>query len=62
MGDCLDNEVIIPSRHNGLPVTEISTNAFKKNMRLFEIYIPETIEKIGDYVFQNCYVNIHWKD
>ncbi|MCH5171608.1 MAG: leucine-rich repeat protein [Erysipelotrichales bacterium] len=45
--------LVIPSFHNGLPVKEIVNDAFAEKVRLKEVYIPETIEKLGAGVF-NC--------
>lgn len=44
----------LPSRIDGMPVTEIRENAFYKCTSLKEIVIPESVSKIGDYAFFEC--------
>ncbi len=62
--------VKIPQMLEGLPVTEISAYAFAEEMedepewdnslpcicgtKLEELYLPETIRKLGRYIFYNC--------
>ncbi len=42
--------VTIPSTINGLPVTDIGTNAFQNSI-LTSVIIPDTVTNIGDYAF-----------
>lgn len=51
-GDCSDTNIIIPSKHNGLPVTVI--HGFNNAVNIQSIELPETITSIGNYTFENC--------
>lgn len=42
---------VIPSSHEGLPVTEIKDGGFAGWKNLYCIAIPGTVEKIGSYAF-----------
>lgn len=50
--------VVLPSSvkygEDTYTVTEIGDNAFKNNVKIESIYIPETITKIGQYTFAGC--------
>lgn len=50
-------EIVIPSEHDGLPVTEIQgnygTGAFARS-DITIAYIPDSIERIGQNTFNNC--------
>lgn len=48
--------ITIPSRYNGLPVTEIGENAFENCNALQKISIPESITTIGPSAFDCCYM------
>lgn len=66
----VSSKVVIPKELKGLPVTELSAYAFAKEMEqepentsglpcvcgsvLEELYLPETIRRLGRYVFYNC--------
>lgn len=50
-------KLVIPSEHNGLPVTVIETDAFGGNEEITSVSIPETVTSIGAAAFQDC-VNI----
>jgi hypothetical protein len=60
IGLCEDTEIIIPSVHNGLPVTGIADSAFnpkyilgeQKNIR--SVYIPDSVTYVGYEAFFNC--------
>ncbi len=59
MGTYDKTNVIIPDKHNGLPVKEISNNAFsaEKNPQapyIKSIVIPNSVESIGDNAFAGC--------
>ncbi len=45
-------DLVIPATYNGLPVTEIKSNAFD-GCGLDNVTIPESIERIGDKAFYN---------
>ncbi len=49
-----ETNLIIPSAHNGLPVTEIADKAFMQNDNIFSAIICDGIEVIGDYAFAGC--------
>jgi hypothetical protein len=53
LGDCTDTVVIIPAEHEGLKVTGISSNAFKKS-NITRIYLPEGITEIAHHAFAEC--------
>ena len=46
--------VSIPAKLNGVQVCEIATKAFYNNDTIQEVYVPDSIQIIGDYVFSNC--------
>lgn len=46
-----DNNLVIPSTYNGLPVKEIASEAFVELNWLESVYIPSSIVKIGDGAF-----------
>lgn len=56
--------VTIPSQYNGLPVTEVSANAFYGCTSITDIYIPDTINIVPSSAFAGCssLVNIHVYD
>ena len=47
-------ELVIPSEHDGLPVTVIETDAFRENADIVSVSIPETIDSIGHDAFRDC--------
>lgn len=47
-------KLVIPSEHNGLPVTVIETDAFGGNEEITSVSIPETVTSIGAAAFQDC--------
>ncbi len=60
IGSCKDKDLVIPSEHNGLPVTEIYWNstsgnhAFEGNTSIESVIIPNSITAIGEYAFYRC--------
>lgn len=55
-----NEEFYIPSTHLGLPVTTIDDSAFERCFYEVEIYLPDTILKIGDRAFYEAsFKNIH---
>ncbi len=44
-------DVRIPDTYDGLPVTEIKTNAFEGHYSIRSIYVPASVKKIGGYAF-----------
>lgn len=49
----IEEEVSVPKKIEGLPVTEIAENAFNGMVNLKKITLPDTVTKI-DYAFVNC--------
>lgn len=54
IGKCNDNDLIIPSRYNNLPVTSIGNSAFEDCSLLTSITIPDSITSIGRGAFSGC--------
>jgi hypothetical protein len=54
IGTCTDTVVVIPSTHEGLPVTGIGTYAFYQCTSITAVIIPNSVKSIGDYAFQDC--------
>lgn len=46
-------EALIPSHHNGLPVTEIAERGFV-DCNVVTTFIPDTVKKIGNRAFAEC--------
>ena len=53
-GSCTETEIILPSSCNGLPVTAITSGAFRDHTKITGIIIPNSITTLGDSVFQGC--------
>ena len=47
-------KLVIPSEHNGLPVTVIETDAFGGAEDIVSVSIPETVTSIGAAAFSGC--------
>jgi hypothetical protein len=45
--------LVVPSTHNGLPVTEIGHSAFRDS-GITSIELPGSLTSLGDYAFYNC--------
>ena len=54
IGTCLDTEVLIPDVYKSLPVTSISSEAFKDNTSITAISIPASIIQIDQKAFYGC--------
>lgn len=54
VGTCTDSNVVIPSYHNGKPVTKIGDGAFINQSHIVSITIPEGILNIGSGAFKGC--------
>ena len=55
------NRIVFPKEYNGLPVREIGNKGFLERWWIFEIFIPETIEKIALECFSMCgLTKIYW--
>lgn len=51
---CTDTTLVIPSGHNGKPVTEIGESAFKLNETITKVVFPNTIKRIDTWAFGGC--------
>lgn len=54
IGTCQDNNIVIPSTYNGLPVTSIEKNAFEQCSTLKSIDISNNVKSIGYCAFSGC--------
>ena len=54
MGDCIDKDLIIPSTHEGLPVTAIGEIAFNGNTDITYVLIDRAVTSIGQGAFNLC--------
>ena len=54
MGDCIDKDLIIPSTHEGLPVSAIGENAFNGNTDITYVLIDRAVTSIGQGAFNLC--------
>lgn len=54
VGTAVDNDILIASSYNGLPVTHIANSAFENCDSLTSITIPSSITSIGFAAFDNC--------
>lgn len=53
IGSCTDKDVVIPSSHQNLPVTEIGKDAFS-HCGIISVALPEEVTSIGYEAFRNC--------
>ena len=62
MGDCIDKDLIIPSTHEGLPVTAIGENAFNGNTDITYVLIDRAVTSIGQGAFNLCssLINVYY--
>lgn len=49
-----DQELVLPTTINGIPVKAIKSSAFRKNYTITSLVIPEGITEIGSYAFYDC--------
>ena len=54
IGSCKDTVIVIPEAFNGRPVKTIANNAFFDNSKIEAVYLPESIESIGEDAFNLC--------
>ena len=54
LGIFTDNDLIIPSEHNGLPVKTIGKEAFSGSY-IFSLELPDSVTTIDDFAFSGCY-------
>ncbi len=55
IGECMDVDIVIPSRYEGLPVTGIKEKAFM-NQQIVSVKLPSSIISIGQAAFSGCYL------
>ena len=55
LGTCTDTELVIPSTHEGLPVTAIADEAFFNCESLTSVVIGDSVTVIGVSAFGDCY-------
>ena len=53
-GTCTDAEIVIPETYKGLPVKEIGHGAFRYEVGITEIVLPDGMTVIDDYAFEGC--------
>lgn len=49
-----EKEIAIPTEYLGQPITEIAQSAFKDNLTVEKVTMPDTITKIGQRAFEGC--------
>ncbi|MBQ9468064.1 MAG: leucine-rich repeat domain-containing protein [Clostridia bacterium] len=54
IGSCAESNVMIPSTHNGKPVTSIGNGAFYDCRGLTSVTIPDSVTEIGERAFYGC--------
>ena len=54
IGNCSDENIVIPATFNGNPVIEIAEDAFKDNTNIKSVTILSKVMKIGDNTFSGC--------
>lgn len=58
LGECVDNEIVIPSTYNNKPVLEIGSDAFysfaDEDKNIVSVKIMEGLKKIGNTAFFGC--------
>ena len=54
IGSCTDTDLVIPDRIDGKPVTKIEVDAFHGNENITSVYIPDTVQDIGQGAFYLC--------
>ena len=47
-------DIVIPSEHEGKPVTELGYGAFQRNKNIVSVTIPGSVKYIGWYAFIDC--------
>ena len=59
-----DSIIDVPPKINGLPVVEISAEAFVGCMGLKKIFLPDSLKSIDEQTFFGCasLTEIHWRD
>ena len=55
IGTCTDENIVIPSTYNNLPVTAIGNGAFKDASNIVNVKIHNGIKSISNDAFRGCY-------
>lgn len=50
----LGEELVIPAKYLGKPVTAIAERAFQNNAHIRAVHIPDSVTYIGQYAFSGC--------
>ena len=53
-GSCTDEDIVIPSEHNGKPVISIAEKGFYEKSFIKSVYIPNSVTSIGNNAFYKC--------
>jgi len=53
-GECTDSLLVIPAKHNGLPVVEVGYSAFYGDTAIEELHIPGSVKVIQVDAFRGC--------
>ncbi|MBE6595108.1 MAG: leucine-rich repeat domain-containing protein [Ruminococcaceae bacterium] len=56
IGNCNAIDLVIPEKHNSLPVLAITDSAFVQATRLETVTIPKTVQYVGQRAFYMCQV------
>lgn len=54
IGTCTDKVIFIPSVHQNKPVVSVAEQGFGQKSFIEEVYIPDSVKKIGAYAFYDC--------
>ena len=54
IGTYTDEDLVIPSTVDGLPVVEIADRAFENNTKIKSVYCGNRVTKIGKFAFRYC--------
>ena len=54
IGTCTDTQIVIPSQHNGVPVTVINDYAFENCVQITKVILPNSLTYIGFKAFSGC--------
>ncbi len=54
IGSCTNENIVIASKYNGVPVTAIGDSAFFNCTGIKSVYIPESVTSIGAHAFSLC--------
>jgi hypothetical protein len=55
IGTVTSGDIVVPSSHRGLPVTQIYYKSFFNKTSIKTVVIPNSVTKIGNEAFSSCY-------